>query len=488
MAKRFTNFYSQFLNLSLAVLFLASPTFLFGASFQGLGRTNRSFDSKTWGISSDGSVIVGDGRTGLGDEAFRWTEAGGMVGLGDLPDGVFQSLGRGVSSDGSVVVGLAQSASGQEAFRWTQAGGMVGLGDLPGGIFGSFAQGVSADGLVVVGGGHSDGIQEAFRWTEADGMVSLRDLSGSKFKSFAYGVSSDGSVVVGQRLSVSGYEAFRWTEEEGMVGLGDLPGGRFESKARAISSDGSVIVGEGYSDAGREAFRWTEEEGMVGLGDLPGGDFDSFAFGTSSDGSVIVGESRAGADFKAFIWDATNGMRDLKTVLENDFGLDLGGDSMLGFPGWRLIAATDVSDDGTKIVGWGKTPNGQTEAWLVDLTEVVADPFGGADIAEFPCWKASQWYLNYNAENWPWIYHDEHGWQFVWEGSTEEGIFLWDLGLGQWLFLNESSYRWIYIFSQTPFLKQGWVFTFEDNTPNRRFFQRADDGSLFSVPVGLPIK
>ncbi len=38
---------------------------------------------------------------------------------------------------------------GGEAFRWTQAGGMVGLGDLPGGTFGSKTFFVSADGSVV---------------------------------------------------------------------------------------------------------------------------------------------------------------------------------------------------------------------------------------------------------------------------------------------------------------------------------------------------
>ena len=41
-----------------------------------------------------------------------------------------------VSADGSVVVGYSSSAASgpfaTEAFRWTQAGGIVGLGDLPG--------------------------------------------------------------------------------------------------------------------------------------------------------------------------------------------------------------------------------------------------------------------------------------------------------------------------------------------------------------------
>ena len=43
------------------------------------------------------------------------------------------------------------SASGDEAFRLTSGGGMVGLSDLPGGVFSIYASAVSGDGSVVVG-------------------------------------------------------------------------------------------------------------------------------------------------------------------------------------------------------------------------------------------------------------------------------------------------------------------------------------------------
>lgn len=56
-----------------------------------------------------------------------------------------------------------QKGESAEAFRWTSDGGMVGLGDLPGGRFDSFAIGVSADGSVIVGGGNIADGTEAFR-------------------------------------------------------------------------------------------------------------------------------------------------------------------------------------------------------------------------------------------------------------------------------------------------------------------------------------
>ena len=111
-----------------------------------------------------------------------------------------------------------------------------------------------------------------------------------------------------------------------------------------------------------------------------------------------------------------------------------------------------------------------------------ADVFGGVPISGFPEYRASPWYLNYNIEALPWIYHDEHGWQFIDAGSTEEVIFLYDLDLADWLFVNEANYRFFYLFSDNP----GFIFSFDDNVSGRRFFQRADNGEIFSRPEGLP--
>jgi probable HAF family extracellular repeat protein len=180
--------------------------------------------------------------------------------LGDLPGGGFYSNGA-VSTDGSVVVGQGSSDSGYEAFRWTLAGGMAGLGDLPGGAFGSLATGVSADGSVVVGIGTSASGTEAFRWTAAGGMVGLGDLPGGIFRSQAAGVSADGSVVVGASLSASGAEAIRWTAAGGMRSLRDILVNDYGletqltgwtlTAATSCSANGRVIVGYGTNPAGQ---------------------------------------------------------------------------------------------------------------------------------------------------------------------------------------------------------------------------------------------
>ncbi len=73
-----------------------------------------------------------------------------IFGLGDLTGGDFSSKAIGVSSNGTFVVGQSSSVIGPEAFVWSQSGGMVGLGFLPNDE-GSRAFAVSKSGLVVVG-------------------------------------------------------------------------------------------------------------------------------------------------------------------------------------------------------------------------------------------------------------------------------------------------------------------------------------------------
>jgi len=357
------------------------PSLGTASSFQGLGDlTGGIFESMAWGISADGTTVVGDSASGLGREAFRWTISSGMVGLGDLSGGAFFSRALGVSRDGSVVVGEGHSVppcsscSGTEAFVWTARGGMSGLGTLRNDPE-SVSWAVSADGATIVGQSKSSGasvtpFSEAFFRTGADGLNGMEDLPGNSNElglpgSVARDVSADGSVIVGVGDTDLGSEAFRWTANNGMIGLGDLPGGDFFSRARGVTNDGAVVVGFSQSGLGQEAFRWTEATGMIGLGDLPGSFFSSRASDVSADGSIIVGGGRSEIGDEAFIWDEANGMQNLAQVLV-DSGIDL--------TGWTLRAATGISDDGSMIVGFGINPDGNTEGWIADTATVPVPP------------------------------------------------------------------------------------------------------------------
>lgn len=199
-------------------------------------------------VSSDGSIIAGENHlTGV---AFRWTSAEGPIGLGDLPGGGFFSRAYGISADGSVIVGASEVSDdfNTEAFSWTADGGMVGIGGNR-----SAALAASANGSVIVG--YSD--QEAFRWTAADGLVGLGGLAEGVIRSQANAVSADGAVVVGTSLSLNRPggnatdEAFIWTAANGMQRLFDVLvyqgvtglDGWLLLSATGISADGTTIVG-----------------------------------------------------------------------------------------------------------------------------------------------------------------------------------------------------------------------------------------------------
>ncbi len=364
--------------------------------FQGLGDlAGGSVWSIARDISADGSTVVGDSYSASGREAFRWTKASGLRGLGVMPVENAYSSAFSVSRDGRQVAGEIRTQDyASEAFLWTEPNGFLLLGALvePSSSHWSKAAGVSDDGSVVVGTTLTNDptpAQVAFRWTATDGMQPLEGLPGGPYWSRAYAVSANGAVVVGYSQSALGGEAFRWSQSAGIELLGDLPGGSFASNAYAVSADGSVVVGESCSEYGwREAFRWTESGGMMGLGDLPGGNFFSEADAVSADGSIVVGRSVVSIDGRnedeAFIWDERNGMRSIREVLRRQ-GLDM--------TGWVLHAATGISADGLTVCGFGKNPDGNVEAWIATMgpppeperfgTQWVAFYNGSTDLADW---------------------------------------------------------------------------------------------------------
>lgn len=233
--------------------------------FTDLGKLG-GYTANAVATSADGSVIAGESN----GHVFRWTASSGMVDLGTLPGYTQDNIATGVSADGKVIVGYSSnqtfvinhySTNGQ-AFRWTQATGLVGLGFLLGGNVnyfqqGSYAAGVSADGSVIAGYSSKNGdiFLETFRWTQQSGMVGLGAVSGDNF-SFAKGISADGKVIVGvSRKLSSGYDytqqAFRWSAVTGMQSVADwlqdagvsVPSNMHLTSAVAANADGSILIG-----------------------------------------------------------------------------------------------------------------------------------------------------------------------------------------------------------------------------------------------------
>jgi probable HAF family extracellular repeat protein len=270
-------------------------------------------------ISSDGQVAVGHFLTAGEQHAFIWVvQPGSFHDLGTL--GGATSVANAVNSDGTVIVGQSDILLGPvaHAFRWTQAGSMVDIGNFNGIdlLTASAATGVSADGTVVVGWsaltpGPSTSVPHvAFRWelggpgAPSNGggtMTALGSLGG--FDSEANGVSADGNVVVGWSTTSVGTDkhAFRWVHDGGPYGGGTMRDigslGAGDSIAYAVNANGSVVVGQ----SANQAFRWTTIDGMKSIQALltaanvnMSGWTLTDAKGVSVDGGIIVGNGTHG--------------------------------------------------------------------------------------------------------------------------------------------------------------------------------------------------
>jgi uncharacterized membrane protein len=166
--------------------------------------------SRATDISGDGTTVVGfstSGPTGQ-RESFYWTVDEGMVGLGKSPGGWGTNEAYGVSWNGTYIVGKMTGVDFPEAFRWSEQDGFVGLGDLPGSSDYSWAYAVSADGSVVGGYSSADyhgaGTAYAFIWDEQHGMRAVHEVLEAlgvevtlHKLSVVHGISADGRTLTG---------------------------------------------------------------------------------------------------------------------------------------------------------------------------------------------------------------------------------------------------------------------------------------------------
>ncbi|MEM7313233.1 MAG: hypothetical protein AAF497_08780 [Planctomycetota bacterium] len=177
---------------------------------------------------------------GLSLEPFVWTESDGMLGLGhlpydltDVPHAYNTTTGAAISGHGAAVVGTSRMVSldgpfdlRHRAFRWTEADGMIDLGDLPlvNPLLVKYdAVDVSDRGRTVIGNVTFGGTATdtfPFIWNEEDGMQLLStvlseqfglpyDLDGWDLGTVA-AISDDGLTIVGTGTNPDGdQEAWR---------------------------------------------------------------------------------------------------------------------------------------------------------------------------------------------------------------------------------------------------------------------------------------
>lgn len=214
-------------------------------------------------VSDDGRIIVGFGNTANGPEAVRWID-GQPEGLGDLPGGDFYSSSVAISPNGQFVVGVSVSGyhpDGRavfEAFSWSEAAGLNGLG-VPSNAFSTLPSGVGNNGVAVGYAGPLDpntAYPTAVRWRPGQAPEML-------FAGQALDVAASGKLLVGNTIAPDpvGQRAVVWDEVNGTRRLEDLLmsvgvdlGDEVLRRGTAVSGDGTTILVDGSNALNGQSF------------------------------------------------------------------------------------------------------------------------------------------------------------------------------------------------------------------------------------------
>lgn len=165
-------------------------------------------------LSPNGRVVMGGGIQMDQVPAWRWDEESGFAILDDLPGGNLHGIPLASAIDGGVIVGASSSSQSAtpnpfrlEACRWGSKTGIIPLGDVPGGIFNSDAIAVSGDGSLVLCYGSGPIHSDSFLWSAERGMKLLSDVLvddygfGETASQWLFqspsGMSNDGMTIVG---------------------------------------------------------------------------------------------------------------------------------------------------------------------------------------------------------------------------------------------------------------------------------------------------
>lgn len=212
-------------------------------------------------ISDDASTVVGYyNKAGSFSHAFVW-KADDRTIVDINNDNLYDiSVAGMVSDDGSVVAGggTKNNLSGPSSngvFRWTEATGMVDIGNLGGEYTRLYA--MNGDGNVLVGEASTPELNtyHAYRYVASTStLTDLKTLGGKS--SYASDLNADGSIVIGTSSNAEEvYRGFVWTEATGMktveewvASRGGSVGEDMTATADYISDDGNVIVGTTTSE------------------------------------------------------------------------------------------------------------------------------------------------------------------------------------------------------------------------------------------------
>lgn len=232
--------------------------------------------------------------------------------------------------------------------------------------------GLSADGSVAGGLARaaSAGTVHSFRWTQAVGMTVLPGPAGVPLTR-AWVTDVSADGSTFVGTTTGGGGGHAWTNGVYRT-LAPLPGKTYGSAA-AVNANGSLIVGSSLTAVNNSDVPayWTSS-GVGALAILPGADRMVNASGVSDDGSKIVGNAVKNGRYVPVVWNGVSSTPVELPVLPNTVG---------------NTSALEISGNGEVVVGYGDTASGR-QAWR--LKNGIIQPLGSyLTSTPMPDWNAT---------------------------------------------------------------------------------------------------
>lgn len=312
------------------------------------------FGSQAWGVSPDGTYVVGR-SLGNSNQAFAWTEAGGRV---DLPNLAGRPFGRGNGANAAgQVVGTGSTTpfgSSPLPILWSADGSSVTQIALPPGESLGRAWAINSFGVAV--GSVDGGSLEQAAIYDTDGgtswVITTPAADGSVMTT-AYGIN-DAGLVAGNGIDPNNAARNVGLVHDPKAGttieVGALPSAN-GALIFAMSEAGHVTGASMQNQGSGRPFVWTEVTGMIEV-PLPEGTSQGSGRGVNSGGWVVGNASSAFA--VPFLYDGEQTYT-IQELLPAGSGWDVSMNTSSG--------ALGIADNGV-IAGVGEL-NGQVRAFAM---------------------------------------------------------------------------------------------------------------------------
>lgn len=320
-----------------------------------LGVVGKATASQAFGVSPDGTTVVG---RDLGDTrfpAFAWTASTGSLALPNLP-GRHYAAANGVNKAGVIVGTSTTTVFGSGALPVMWVDGAIARFKLPPGQNVGRANAINAANLAVGSIGSDTGERGALYTRKSTKVIQATTANGS-YLAYAIGIN-DAGLVVG-----SGIDPHNAAVNVGLVydstagtltSVGALPGDN-GALAFGISNAGHVVGASMLNQGPGRPFIWTPAGGMVAI-PLPPKTSQGSAYGVNAQGWAVG--NGGGLYSVAFLY-ARGKTYALQSLLPPDSGWNLNKNTS--------SSAQAITDQGT-IIGTGEH-DGQTHAYAMVLLQ-----------------------------------------------------------------------------------------------------------------------